>query len=121
MSAITLGVAQLVECNLVIVQGCTANFEFVWTRGDPAEPVDLDGASALCQIRRTANDRVIADLTPYVTFGSEGSITIDLPPSATDYSTVGACVWDLIVTEQNGTTTRVAAGTVTIIDPVSEG
>lgn len=120
MSAITLGVAQLVECNLVIVQGCTANFEFAWTRGDPAEPVDLDGATALCHLRKSATSELAADFSPYVTLGSGGVISIDLPPGATADVPARSYMWDLIVTEQSGVVTRVAAGTVNLIDPISE-
>lgn len=120
MSAVTLGTAQLVECNLILVQGCTSNFEFVWTRGDPPELVDLDGATALCQIRKTPTARVAADLTPYITLGVSGVISIDLPPSATVGMNAGAYVWDLIIEERDGVTTRVAAGAVNLIDPVSE-
>lgn len=120
MSAITLGVAQLVECNLILVQGCTSNFEFVWTRGDPPEPVDLDGATALCHLRKSATSELAADFSSYVTLGNDGVISIDLPPEATVDVPAWSYVWDLIVTEQSGVVTRVAAGVVNLIDPISE-
>lgn len=121
--SVTLGNRCLIDCDLIIVANCTASFRFDWTRTDydgTESPVNLEDATALCQIRIENDGDIIADLSRYVVF-DDGVVQLDVPAAATETMPEGKYVWDIIITESSGEVTRLAAGRVNVIDPISEG
>lgn len=119
---VVLGKKCLLECDLVIVAGASSSFEFVWEKEAPdgtLVPADLNGSSAICQIRVVNDGEVVADLSEFVEFDGP-SVIIAAPAYATERMQDGKFVWDIMVTEPNGITTRLAAGKATVVDPISE-
>lgn len=121
--AVILGKKCLLECDLIIVAGTSFSCKFKWMRepeggGDPT-PADLEGATALCQIREVNDGEIILDASEYVAC-SLGEVEIDLTPAATADLPEGKWPWDIIVTDRFGESTRLAAGKATIVDPISE-
>ena len=118
----TLGKKCLAECDLVLVSGCTSSFSFEWKKKNSQgeeEPVDLTGASALCQIRVSNDGELIADLSDEVTM-LNGVVTLDIGDDVTSQIAEGRYVWDMIIEDSAHDKTRLAAGYVTVVDPISE-
>lgn len=117
--AIKLGEKYLADVELELMRGAglaaTATFERDGT------PVDLTGASALCQVRRVNDGEVIADISAAYSFGADGSIDITVTPEMTAGMAPGKWVWDVMMTESGGWVTSLMGGKCTVHDPVSEG
>ena len=116
--AVTLGEKCLLDCDLIMVKGASFHAAVTWERD--GDPVDLTGATCLCQVRSENDGEVIADLSACWTFGDEGDASFDVSPYTTEAMDAGKWPWDLMVTEVGGYTTRVLAGKCQVIDPISE-
>lgn len=107
--------------DLDLYQGDTAAYRLTLTRtsADGVEaPVDLTGATGLAQIRKNVRDaNVLATLE--VTFPDpvNGKVLLQLP--ADESIKAGNGVWDLQVTEADGTVKTWLRGAVTIDAGVS--
>lgn len=113
-----IGTDRLLDCDIVIVRGCTLDAQVSWTDED-GEPWPLSGGSAACQVRAKNDGPLWLDIGPHVTL-ADGMVTISVPASATAECPAGRGVWDLVVTDAGGAVTRVLAGKATVADPVSE-
>ena len=123
MASVVLGRKCLIECDLIIVANCTAGFRFEWKKdqGDGTEvPADLDGATAICQLRVENDGEIVLDASACVSFPGNGVVAIDLPPEITADVPAGKYPWDIIVTDAYGSAVRLAAGRATVVDPISE-
>ncbi len=123
--------------NITIYQGQTYTQIIVWTAGPglagaypnqtPAvgstpTPVDLTGYTATMQIR--AAQLLIAPLYydasgDIILGGTAGTITLSIPPTATEDFTWYNGWYDLFLTSAQGVVTPLLAGTVTIQQAVS--
>lgn len=115
--AVTLGEKCLLDCDLVLVSGASFEASMTWERD--GTPVDMTGATCICQVRAENDAEVLADLSAYWTF-ADGEATLIVDDATTATIPAGKWPWDLMVTESGGWTTRVLAGKCTVVDPVSE-
>lgn len=120
----TLGRACLLRANLLLTTGVTNTVRLRWLRrvtdqhgATIARPMDLTGWKPAMQIRR--DGLTVIDLTPYVTLGDDGTITVKIPDEATRGLPDGAAVWDLLLEAPDGDVTRLAAGGALIASTVS--
>lgn len=107
--------------DLDLYQGDTAVYNLILTRtsADGEEkPVDLTGATGLAQIRKNVRDaNVLASLTVTFPDPAEGKCRLTL--TADESIKAGSGVWDLQVTEADGTVKTWLRGVVTIDAGVS--
>lgn len=111
----------MVEVNLVIVAGTTADYRLDWQKRDEdgtTTPVDMTGWKAVSQIR--SYDTLILDLSPYVTLSEQGSITISIPTDTSKSLAAGRYAWDLLLTNPEGATVRMFKGWVRVETPLSK-
>lgn len=120
----TLGRACLLRANLLLTTGVTNTYRLRWLRrvtdrngATIARPMDLTGWTPLMQIRR--DGLTVIDLTPYVTLGDDGTITVTVPDEATLDLPDGTAMWDLLLEAPNGDVTRLAAGNALIETTIS--
>ena len=105
--------------NIFIDQG--ANFETTVTINDGnGSALDLTGYTALAQIRKTYQSVTSTSFTTGIESPTTlGQITISLTSTQTASLEFGRYVYDLIITDPSGTTTRVVEGIATINPSVS--
>lgn len=104
--------------NARIEMGTTWVKEFTWKDGDK-NPKDISGATAVFTLRYA-----LGDSSPAVTAssaggevtngGASGKFTLTLSDTVTAALTPGKGVWDFLVTESDGTKTKLIGGSVTI-------
>lgn len=94
------------ELSLDIYKGATFGPIIIYAREeDQTTAVPLTGWSAHAKVRQTDGGPVIIDLTPYISDGPNGQITI---PEISDETTgldtlpVGCFVWDLLLERPSG-------------------
>ncbi len=86
-----------------------------WTRGAPAVPVDLAGATVAAQIRADADSSaILATIAATVTNAAGGVITLALTPVQTAALTPGVAVWDLQVSLSPTDVHTILAGPVIV-------
>lgn len=112
--------------NLCINQYATYEKTFIWTAGvcgcgtagaSPG-PVDLTGYTANLQIRAfPLSTTILYDASSNIVLGgTAGTITLDIPATATTTFTWWQGVYDLILTDSSGNVTRLLQGSV-IVSP----
>ena len=117
---ITLGMGSLADVSLLISQGSTNSYSFVYSRmvSDVKTPVDLSGFTVKSQIRAYVGGPVYLQLDSYITLGTDGSVNLVIPATVTQdpvWSTYHNGVWDLELTEtSSGVVVRFVSGTVTV-------
>jgi hypothetical protein len=106
-----------------IDQNATLTKVFTWLTnpccgavGSAPAPVDLTGYSAGMQIRPfVLSTTLLFDATPYITLGGPaGTITLSIPGGITAALTWFSGVYDLLLLDQNGISTRLLSGQVTV-------
>lgn len=111
--------------DLYIEQGATFGLSFAWHEGDsetPGDPVNLTGAVARMQIRKTQQAPSLVDATSdgvspkIVLGGAAGTIAVTLSDEDTDLLTSKSMLYDLEVEMPDGTVYRLLQGKVTV-DP----
>lgn len=112
-----------VSLDLTIYQGETFRQSFTWN-ADTGTPVDLTGASARMQARKTASsDTVLLDLTTAnngITLGgAAGTIALLASSVATAALAWEYAVYDLFVTLASGDEVIFACGCVTVTKRVT--
>lgn len=115
--------------NLYIEQGATYELPFVWREGTtdaPGDPVDLTGATAAMQIRKTQQAEAILDasstgVSPRIILGgATGEITISLTDADTDALTHKTAKYDLEVRLADGKLHRILEGDVTVSPNITQ-
>jgi hypothetical protein len=115
--------------NLCINQYATYIKIFIWiaggcgcgTVGASSGPVDLTGYTANLQIRPfPLSTDILYDASSDITLGTtNGTISLDIPASATTVFTWWNGVYDLILTDSSGNVTRLLQGSVTVTPGVT--
>jgi hypothetical protein len=115
--------------NLCINQFATFEKVFIWTAGmcdcgtvgATSGPVDLTGYTAALQIRPFAlSTTILYDASSNITLGgTAGTITLDIPATATALFTWWNGVYDLLLTSSAGIATRLLMGSVTVTPGVT--
>lgn len=114
--------------NFCIDQNATLLKVFTWLTqaccnavGSAPAPVDLTGYTANMQIRPFAQStNVLYDASADITLGGPlGTITLEIPASATAGFTWWTGVYDLLLTDPSGFVTRLLSGTVTVCPGVT--
>jgi hypothetical protein len=115
--------------NLQINQFATFEKVFIWiagfcgcgTVGATSGPVDLTGYTAALQIRPFAlSTTILYDASSNITLGgTAGTITLDIPATATALFTWWNGVYDLILTDSSGNVTRLLQGSVIVTPGVT--
>ena len=108
-----IGSKGLAQVNLIIPQSTSLTFTVVQKDGE-GEVVDLSTASAAMAFQTKDTDTTY-DLDSCCTCTDEG-VYITIPASVTEDILLGKYNWDLIVTMQNGTVTRLCYGSASIVD-----
>lgn len=107
-----------IKRNLTVYQGASFTDQVFWKTGDPVQPVDMTGATARMQIRKTVKStEVLFELTTEnsrVTLGPEGSILLSIDPETTAGFDWGSGVYDLEIRFANGFVRRFMEGTVIV-------
>jgi hypothetical protein len=113
--------------NICIQQGASYIRVFTWiaggcgcnTAGAGPTPVDLTGYSGALQIRPyPGSDTVLYDASADLSSGGvDGTITLNIPASATQGFTWWNGVYDLLLTSPQGEVTKLLSGAV-IVCPV---
>lgn len=107
--------------NLNVYQGDTAVYDLVLSRStaDGTElPVDLTGATGVAQIRKSPKDStILASFTVSFPEPTAGKARMTLVPNETLKS--GTWVWDVQITEADGTVKTWLAGSIVITPGVS--
>ena len=117
---ITLGMGSLADVSLLISQGSTNTYSFVYSRmiAGVKTAVNLSGFTVKSQIRARVGGPLYLQLDPYITLGSDGSVVLLIPASVTQapvWSTYRKGVWDLELTEtSSGVVVRFVSGLVTV-------
>jgi hypothetical protein len=104
------------RANIVIDQGTTFSTHIVLNDSDGL-PVDLSNYVIESQFRKSYNS--VSAYTFQTGANSSGSITMSINATASAAVPAGRYVYDLIVTDNLGNTTRVMEGQVTINPSVS--
>lgn len=112
--------------NLKIDQGASFSQLVTWKAGDPAEPVDLTGCTALAQVRARVDD--VAVLHAFdsadgsITLGgAAGTIELIMTDEQTAAATWKTGVYDLLISFPDGSKRRLMAGSVVISPGVTRG
>ena len=115
--------------NLCINQYATFEKVFIWiagfcgcgTVGATSGPVDLTGYTANLQIRPFPLSTTIDyDASSNIVLGgTAGTITLDIPATATALFTWWNGVYDLILTDSSGNVTRLLQGSVIVTPGVT--
>ena len=116
--------------NLCVLQGATLTKVFTWlaqtccgqgTVGSKPMPVDLTGWTASMQIRPYAlSTTILYDATSDLTLGGQaGTITLQIPATATEDFTWWNGVYDLLLTDPSGNVTRLLSGSVAVCPGVT--
>ena len=104
--------------NLRIDQGATYTNEWIWRQN--GEPVDLTDYSARGHVRKTFNSPLLLDLTSYITLGDEGTITVEVPSTATEgLHWPGYARYDIELEDGDGIVTRLLEGKVVLSQEVT--
>lgn len=105
--------------NLFINQG-TDFSTIVTLNGADDLPLDLTGYTALSQIRKSFDSSTYTDMsTAFIDPRSSGQIQLSLTNTQTTSLEWGRYVWDLVITDDSGTKTRVVEGIAMISPSVS--
>jgi hypothetical protein len=112
------------QYDLCINQYATFGKVFIWllntcgcgTVGSAPSPVNLTGYTANMQFRvYQLAPMVLFDASPYIVLGgTAGTITLTIPASLTAGFTWWTGFYDLILTDPNGSVTRLLEGSVTV-------
>ena len=115
--------------SLCINQYATYEKTFIWiagfcgcgTVGATSGPVDLTGYTVALQIRPFAlSTTILYDASSNITLGgTAGTITLDIPATATALFTWWNGVYDLLLTSSAGVSTRLLMGSVTVTPGVT--
>lgn len=109
---VTLGVESLVDATLVIVSGTTfrATLIYMTGEGEILEPVDMTGWTAYLDFFQGGERKL--DCDGCVACGSDGTVSIHLPPAVTSRLEPGTYDYDIILVEpnDNADALRIAAG-----------
>lgn len=113
-----------VTYDLCIQQNATYSRVFTWTTyttgpttaGTEPQPVDLTGYTAAMQIKAfPLASSVLYDASSDITLGgAAGTISLDIPATATAGFTWWDGVYDLLLTDSAGNVTRFASGSVSV-------
>lgn len=115
--------------NLYIEQGATFTLSFVWNEGTAeavGPPVDLTGATARMQFRKSQQNPLLLDASsagssPQITLGgAEGTIVVTLSDSDTDKLAVKTCVYDMEIAFSDGLVVRLLEGSVTVSPNITQ-
>lgn len=102
--------------DLVVYRGDDVAVGIVVKNAD-GTPVDLTGATAAAQIRKSTEDPdPVAEFTTTI---DANMITLGLPHDVSATLPLVALVWDAQLTGADGTTTTVAAGRVRVVGDVT--
>jgi molybdopterin biosynthesis enzyme len=84
-------------------------------------PVNITGYNAKAEVRTTPGAVVVIDLGATIPVGTDGIVHIpEIDDETTDTYTAGNYQWDLLLEDGSDNRQRVLAGTVTIINPVTD-
>lgn len=104
---------------MLIEQGAT--FSTVVNVVDSAgAAVNLSGYSASSQMRKSYYATSYTIITPTITGNANGEITLSMTAANTANLTPGRSVFDLLITDSNGTKTRVIEGIVVVSPGVTQ-
>lgn len=111
------------ELDIDVYQGDTYVHGFTWLDG-AQNPINLTGASAKIQFRKTKNGGVLitegTDADGAITLGgAAGTVDVALPGAKTQLITAN-CFYDLEITESDGTVTTLVAGVAKVYLGVTE-
>ena len=111
--ASALGV-QAGRFDLLWQPGANLKLEFVFK--DEGTPVDLTGASVVCEVRDAPGETLLVSLTSSIAVGTvDGLLSLNAPPTLTD-DLLQTAVWDLKVVYPDASADRILTGRV-ILDP----
>lgn len=99
--------------NLVFDEGADLPLNIVW-RDDSDQLIDLSGYTARMKLKNTIDGAIVVDWSSYITLGSQGTIDLNVPASATIDLGFLDGVYDLEVVSGSGTVYKVLRGKVLI-------
>lgn len=114
--------------NFCVDQNATLLKVFTWlitqccnAVGAAPAPVDLTGYTAAMQIRPyPGSDTILYDASADITLGGPlGTVTLEIPASATAAFTWWTGVYDLLLTDPTGFVTRLLSGSVSVCPGVT--
>lgn len=112
-----IGAKGLLKANLIVPQGTSLGFSVTHTDED-GNVIDHSGSTCHMALQKKGGVEV-ADWSSYCT-GSATGITVAIPDNATTSITAGMqMVWDLIVTDSGGASTRLIYGDAQVVDTYS--
>lgn len=101
--------------NFTIEQGATLIRRFVW-RDKNQQPINLIGCTAKMQLRESYDKTPILSLTTegggIVIGGADGTVLIKIEATATAQLSFTEALYDLIITDTEGSVTRLAQGKI---------
>ena len=103
------------KANIVIDQGTTFSTEISLT-DDSGSPLDLSDFTGESQIRKWYTS---SNSTPFTVTLSTGIVNLSLDANTTSILVAGRYVYDVVMTDGQGTVTRVVEGIVTVTPRVS--
>ena len=110
--ATEIGSKGLAEVNLVIPQGTSLGFTVTHT-DEQGEPVDHTGSTCHMAFQKKGSDTI--DVSQCCA-PMDGAISVNITSDVTSGLSLGKMSWDLIVETESGDVTRLAYGSVSIVD-----
>lgn len=108
-----------VYSNIVIDQGSTYTASIDVTDAD-GDNIDLTGYTAAGQIRKTYSSSTAVDFATAIPEPTSGVLTISLTSTQTNAMKAGRYVYDVEITSNGGSITRVLEGQVEVTPGVTQ-
>lgn len=105
------------KVNIVIDQGTTFSTSFYFT-DEGGAPINFTQYTGRSQIRKTPSSSTSFEFT--VSLGSDGYITLSKSMAQTGVLFAGRYVYDLVVVDPSGITSRLVEGIVTVTPQVTK-
>ena len=105
--------------NLIINSGSNFKQTFDLADADDSGPLNLSGHTVTSQFRKHAGSTTKHDFTTTVDNPSTGKITLSLSATQSAVPKPGRYVYDIVITSDNGSKSRVVEGSVLLREGVT--
>ena len=105
--------------NLIVNAGSTFEQTFDLSQADDSGPLNLSGFTVSSQFRKHAGSTTKHDFTTTVDNPSTGKITLSLSATQSAVPKPGRYVYDIVITSDNGSKSRVVEGSVLLREGVT--
>ena len=105
--------------NLIVNAGSTFEQTFDLSQGDDSGPLNLTGFTVSSQFRKHAGSTTKHDFTTTVDNPSTGKITLSLSATQSAVPKPGRYVYDIVITSDSGSKSRVVEGSVLLREGVT--